>query len=370
MHTSPTTTKRVEFGIQRTPNGVIVRFFVAYSYKVVPEVFAMLKKFCGRAFRPSVANREHSTARGSQSSKFLEHQTQLAFTYSRGATTYAHASAVNVSDMNFVGHIAELDNKESRTLMKLCALHPLLGEDLFSRPANKSDTVLQNQLRTINQRSRAALDEFVRQSREAGVKLNFVHTDLLIRRESKSQITLLIDMHGCAISPRMDAFYLSPVDSVVCRSSLRRVLEFQDSLVLHNPAASIMADQPLIITCNACGSRQSVDVSSALDRIACSDAACCATARMLGTRDNGMHPGGNREYFGPIVPSLSNVWVGRVDRFVHKQSRAGLITATVFKIFSDSKKSVKPKLPVPDPRVQWTLLPLPTLQKSSGRSKD
>lgn len=325
----------------------------------------MNKFFCGISGRRKILQLRSacsiSAVKGIDA--ILELQADLSSLYSRSARPHGiSASAVALTS----GTKERLMNQSSadlRKLVKFAALHPDHGPDACAAVLDNMEQSTRKKLETVvtttSRRSRATLDTFISQSHVSRVLNDFVDVDLLVRRESRSQLTLLLDMHDANIDPKMDAFYLGAVDSVICRSEFRHVHSFQESLSFPNLAQSIINDRPISVSCSNCGSSSTFLLKDVKGRITCTNAACSDSSPFFDCSPHHLHPGGNRVYFGPSVPNLANVWIGRVDKFVHKNSRAGILTATVFKLCSDSSNRKKIPLPAPDPRVQWTILPFP-----------
>ena len=288
-------------------------------------------------------------------SPFAEAKLSLAREFTRNSSAFDPAHYHEELAPPVTPNVASvsLTPGESARISRLAASHPFFGTATISRlgktPGDENRTL----------RSRETLCELVGQLSRATNPGRFAHVDLLLRRDAKSEVSILVDLKHERIDPKMEAFYLAPIDSSVSRSALSFVTYFQPSLVFNNLAESLLKDSPVVADCTDCG-RQSVCVPGTSKHILCCNPAC-APSHIPPPLGKDFHPGGNRHYYGPAVPNMRNVWIGQVDRFVHQKSRVGIINATIFQLFHDPsvRRPKNVKLPYPDPRVQWTLLPIP-----------
>lgn len=209
----------------------------------------------------------------------------------------------------------------------------------------------------ITQLSRQALRKILLQSRVSGFSSDFVHVDLLLKRQSKMQLTVLIDM-AYQGNKNMSGFYLAPVDSSVTHSYLSKALGFSRSLRFIDLPHRLMLSDEVEVNCVKCDSKHIFSKSDCVGaNVICTTAGC--TDDVQPNLGSSLHPGGNRHYWGPTVPDLRNVWIGHVDQIAHKNDGVGIITASVFRLFRDPANTTrKITLPGPDPRVQWAIVPI------------
>lgn len=255
-----------------------------------------------------------------------------------------------------VEQLKTLPKREFLRISQLLAAHPdfhcdILGNVGTCKPADTKKFTL------LNSSSREAFKELVKQSDSSPVQSNFHHVDLLLRRDARSEVSLLVDLHREKLDPRLRGFYLAPIESAVSRSGFAAARYFQPSLVFRDLPITITNNGPVVADCSACGI-QTRFVAGSGAALVCSNPEC-APSKIPDMVPDTFHPGGNRHYYGPAVPNMRNVWVGVVDMLTHQGGRVGILNATIFQLFHDPsvKRPKNPKLPSPDPRVQWCLLP-------------
>jgi hypothetical protein len=207
--------------------------------------------------------------------------------------------------------------------------------------------------------------ELVAQCNETQIGAKYIHTDLLLKRDSKQQVTMLIDKTE-AEKTDMTSFYLCQVDTSVTKSILSRANGFDKSLIFINLAETLGNESPILASCTRCGqiSQWTENVPSYI----CQTANC--TPDILSySKQSVLNPGGGRHYWGPVVPNLRNVWMGLIEKKTktNRTDSLGILTATVFQVLKDpsSGRSKKVNLPSPDPRVQWCILPIHSSNSSS-----
>jgi hypothetical protein len=260
-----------------------------------------------------------------------------------------------------VAEPAPLDlNAQCRTSSaRLLALHPFLPPEFGSDGSSKG-RALENECHRISTASRSQLQYLFNSSRAPTVRSDFVHADIIVKRNSKQQLSLLVDMHHFPLK-NLAGIYLSPVETVVSRSSLSRVKLFDHDLYFPNLYRDIMSDAPIHFACTRCKKTHAVVENSIGDSIVCKTPLCVPSTNFSNPPTN-IHPGGNRHYWGPVVPDLRNIWIGTIDQLTHRNGRVGILTTSIFRLFKDPAiKSSKITLSGPDPRVQWTVLPIITV---------
>ena len=251
------------------------------------------------------------------------------------------------------------DPEERYSSAKLLSLHPFLSPGIDSSGSRK-DKELVNECNRITTMSRDRLQYLLKKSLVPAVRSDFVHADIIVKRNSKQQLSLLVDMHHFPLR-NLAGIYLSPVETVVSRSFLSRVKLFDNDLVFPNLYRDLMSDAHIKFTCTRCNTTHAVIESLIVDSITCKTPHCVPHTKYSHPPTN-IHPGGNRHYWGPVVPDLRNVWIGTIDQLTHRNGRVGILTTSIFRLFKDpGVKSSKIMLPSPDPRVQWTVLPIITV---------
>lgn len=255
-----------------------------------------------------------------------------------------------------VEQLKTIPNREFCNITQLLAAHPDFHCDILGNwgACTHADT---KKFTTLNSTSREAFKEFIKQLDSTPVQSKFHHVDLLLRRDARSEVSLLVDLHSEKLDPRLRGFYLAPIESAVSRSGLSAVRYFQPSLVFRDLPGTVTNNGTAVADCSACGI-QTRFVPGSGAALVCSNPEC-APSKIPDMVQDTFHPGGNRHYYGPAVPNMRNVWVGVVDKFTHQGGRVGILNATIFQLFHDPsvKRPKNPKLPSPDPRVQWCLLP-------------
>ena len=187
--------------------------------------------------------------------------------------------------------------------------------------------------------------------------LNFVHVDIIARRESKSEVTLLVDLQTWDRS-NLGMFFLCPVDQNLIlspRVSGKRL--WASSLEFNNLATNVQEDLPISATCTSCLTTSTFDSP---ENYLCSNLECHSSIPPPPPHD--IHPGGNRRYFGPVVPNIGRVWIGVTEKYERRTDRVGLIKATVYCLFHDQadvnrRGRIVRKFPTASPRIQWAIFP-------------
>jgi hypothetical protein len=225
--------------------------------------------------------------------------------------------------------------------------------EMHTRSKISSRTVSQTDITDGSTESRdthrMGLVRFANQSVSPSVRSEFMHVDLLLRREKRSQVALLVDMLEKGAG-RFTEFLIAPIDPRVSRSGFGNAKKFGSSLIFPNLVERLSKKQSVLGECQDCGKGTEFE-ESALAFM------CSGCEGMSEEFRESIHPGGTRHYWGPAVPWMSNVWYGSVEKLVHKRSRVGIMTAFVCQVFRDPSVR-RAKLPSPDPRVQWCLYPL------------
>lgn len=271
-------------------------------------------------------------------------QSEIAYRFSLHARIYKDEYSIRQEILNrtsFAGESADKVNAEDQLLL---STHPFFGAALCDS-GNETKACSMN-----------GLNQLIDQSRSPSVLNEFVHVDLLLRRQKKCQLTLLVDMQEVG-SREMSGFFIAPIDSRVSRSIFGQSREYGKTMMFPELADRIERSETVEGHCSECGKVTRFEEKDYSINYICM---YCKSPGV--TIADSINPGGNRYYYGPAVPSLRNVWYGMVDKFVNKASsncRVGIIHSTVYQIFKDPSagKEVS-KLPVPDPRIQWCMLPV------------
>ena len=244
---------------------------------------------------------------------------------------------------------------EKRRIVRQLSLHPLYDWS-GSLPDGLSPEICRHS-RIVTRSSRRALEKLLVQSQVSCISSDFVHVDLLLKRESKMQVSILIDM-AIQNNEQLVGFYLAPVDATVTHSFLSKALGYSQSLRFIDLSRRLMNSDELETHCIRCDRRHILSESDCVGvNISCCTPGCVDSVQP--SLDSSLHPGGNRHYWGPTVPDLRNVWIGHIDQIAHKNDRVGIISASVFRLFRDpANTSRRITLPSPDPRVQWAILPI------------
>ena len=255
-----------------------------------------------------------------------------------------------------------LSTGETKRVVVQVGSHPFLeltNREEFLSPIDKVYGPIPSLSRTLEAhgyRSRSNLQRFA-ESTVSQKYSDFLHVDIVARRESKSEVSLLIDLGELTI-PKLDSFFLFPVDpNLVLSKRTSGQRRWQRSLVFHGLGDSIAEDSPIIATCSDCQTTTHFDSPSDFD---CSNPTCPSRTAYGSPRD--LHPGGNRRYFGPVVPNMGRVWVGVTEKLERRSDNVGILSATVYSLFHDStdvnrQGRVSLKFPTASPRLQWSIFP-------------
>lgn len=255
----------------------------------------------------------------------------------------------------------ELNSAEVKRIVRHVGSHPVLRNDSKLELLESINRLygpipsLGEKLASFTDVAMRNLVHFLR-TRDIQSSSLFLHADVVARRESKCEVTLLIDLDSLAV-PKLDVFFLCPVDvnlTISPRTSGKRM--WQNSLVFKDLAHSVLLDQPIKATCSVCDT--SSEFSTQEEDYRCLNPTCAVSSRICPE----IHPGGNRRYFGPIVPDFGRVWVGITEKLERRSDRIGLIKATVYSLFHDPadvnrRGRVVLKFPTASPRVQWAIFP-------------
>jgi len=307
-------------------------------------------------FRGGLQFRAYSSRKALRLTDFhLEHKIHLAKLLTRHAQAYS-TDADFFSRESVTGAletIVSAKHPDTRKILDLVTSHPGVDIDQL-HDILSGDRLLANRSSENSAIARNTFSELASQTRQTKVRSRFIHADLLLKRDSKQQVTFLVDTTDLKAGP-FSNFLLCPIDSAVVRSSFSKFRSNCDSLVIHRLAESLMNELPISISCDHCGMHSTLAESDLID-FACPE----DTPAPPPLGHHILNPGGGRTYFGPIVPNLRNVWVGSMDKISHKRGeRIAIAIATVFQILKDPSavRSKKIQLPSPDPLVQWTILP-------------
>ena len=291
-------------------------------------------------------------------------KTRILSSFTAEAQVFGRHALINqrlnsVLEVNAFGRDSDPPSPES---LDVIFHHPHIDSE-FILSVHSSTAVERAKYQQIIADSRESLEVLVDQSTNTRVDSRFIHTDLLLKRDSKQQVTLLVDGNSFGQSDKK-GFYLCPVDTAVTRSNLRWADSFDRSLVFLNVTHSLAETSTIVARCDRCGrnSHWNESMLNSYASIKCQTVNCNPDLIHL-EKSSSLNPGGGRNYWGPIVPNLRNVWLGLVDNFRCKRTdHVGILTATVFRIFKDpsSGRSKKVNLPNPDPRIQWCILPIHT----------
>lgn len=284
-------------------------------------------------------------------------KSRIAKLLTSSAQIFGRHSVLSHSMHELMREFNSLNQKQHEVLISFIGLHPFMDEsDLVARD--------QSLLRSQVLGSRSTMDQLVALVEESRIETDVVHADLLLKRASKQQITLLVDMNDISVENlRRRGFYLFPIDAVVSRSNLNRVASIDRSLNFQRLSESLSAESVITASCARCAGEMRWNEES----LGFNTSMACGTLNCTPQLKNcspvhSLNPGGNRHYWGPVVPNLRNVWTGSVDQLTAKRGdRVGILNATVYQIFRDpsTTRSRKIQLPSPDPRVQWCLFPIP-----------
>jgi hypothetical protein len=273
------------------------------------------------------------------------HQSEIASRFSLLARIYKDEYSIRpaiLSGTSFADKSADKVNAEDQLLL---STHPFFGAELCGS-GNETRSCSMN-----------GLTQLIDQSKSPSVSSEFVHVDLLLRRQKKCQLTLLVDMQEVG-SREMRGFFIAPIDSRVSRSIFGQSREYGKTMMFPELADRIERNETVEGHCSECGKVTRFAEKDFPKKYICMYCKSPPGVTIAGS----INPGGNRHYYGPAVPSLRNVWYGMVDKFVNKASsncRVGIIHSTVYQIFKDpSAGKESAKLPVPDPRIQWCMLPV------------
>ena len=295
----------------------------------------------------------------------LQIKTIIANTLSSNSITSPSINSLrtltaNTSDLS-LGNI-RLSSAEIKRILRHVGSHPLLEltdrEELLSSIDQVYGPIpgLSRNLQEYGTRSSENLLHLYH-SRIYQSDGDFSHTDIIARRESKHEVSLLLDLSTKA-SPRITEFFLCPVEPNLAlspRTSEKR--RWQTSLVFQNLIESVSEDGPIIATCSVCKSTTQFDSPSHFE---CSSPDCAASANFASLKD--IHPGGNRRYYGPVVPHMGRVWVGVTEKLERRSDDVAILTATVYSLFHDQtdvnrRGRVSLKFPTASPRIQWAIFP-------------
>ena len=255
-----------------------------------------------------------------------------------------------------------LSSAEIKRTLRHAGSHPLLGLTNREQLLSSIDQVygpipgLSQSMQDYGNRSNQNLFQLYH-SRIYQSHGDFLHTDIIARRESKHELSILLDL-SLKESPRITEFFLCPVESNLAlspRTSGKR--RWQTSLVFKNLIESVSEDSPIMATCSVCKSTMQFDSAPHFE---CSSPDCAASANSVSLRD--IHPGGNRRYYGPVVPHMGRVWVGVTEKLERRSDDLGILTATVYSLFHDNtdvnrRGRVSLKFPTASPRIQWAIFP-------------
>jgi len=269
---------------------------------------------------------------------------------------------IDIESSNLIDtqHKLRLTLPETKRLARFLGSHPLLEMDtcerLFKTVRDKYEpklTVAENFERNLGH-ARLSLNRFLDCPPKIGLHH---HVDIIAKRQSKSELTLLIDKESDPIPNNLHSFLMSPVhQNLILSPRLRNVREWQKSMSFPNLAHAIDMDLPVQSICHDC------DTVSLGDTFACASMDCKGRTSLHQVTAS-INPGNNRQYFGPVVPTLGRVWVGVVDKMIHRNERIGLIQATVYSLFHDQadvnrRGRVALKFPNANPRIQWAIFPI------------
>ena len=277
---------------------------------------------------------------------------------------YAASRSLSTLDISAVEAVAR------RSILEFAFSHPELdGDAVFDKWKLESSEMSWISSHSMN--ARKAFAELIAQTEHTKLKSRFIHADLLLKRDSKQQVTILVDTADLR-SVNFKHFFFSPIDFNVMRSKLSSLSSSCSSLVLQKVPESLMEDLPIAVSCTDCDFQNSIRECELqtnppiLSRDDCKKVHHKSNLSCL-------NPGGGRTYYGPVVPSLRNVWLGSVEKFTQKKNeRLGIIIATVFQILKDPSagRSKKIQLPSPDPLVQWTMLPILQCEPNKPTTSD
>jgi DNA-directed RNA polymerase subunit RPC12/RpoP len=244
---------------------------------------------------------------------------------------------------------------EKKRLISLGTSHPVYGCELGTYIRSKFSI---SGSKTIpkptgdhegSQKSKSSYSSFLDASRATSTKVSshpFFHADLILKRDSKSEGSLVVDMAQSGFPVSLSSFLLSTVDVNLVQSRLHVA---SDCIVLPNLSESVSNSEIIHSTCMRC----STDFCSPSNAkfIACPS---CDSLAIPKTRSSNFDP--NRRYFGPVVPDYTNTWIGVTESLVHKNTRVGILHATMYNLTSPTPGVHK--LPSPHPRLQWVIYPL------------
>jgi len=255
----------------------------------------------------------------------------------------------------------ELSSTETKRIVRLVGSHPLLELNTRSDLVSSIDRLygpipsLVENLDALGRRSRDNLSTLLESTKTQNLS-QFNHVDIIARRESKCEVSLLLDLTNLNI-PKPDIFFLCPVESNIVlsqRTGGKRL--WQSSLIFQRLADSITNDELIQAVCSTCRTMTKFDDPQDFK---CSNPACESQSVTANIDD--IHPGGNRRYYGPAVPNMGRVWVGVTEKLERRSERVGILTATVYSLFHDSadvnrRGRVALKFPTANPRIQWTMM--------------
>jgi hypothetical protein len=182
-----------------------------------------------------------------------------------------------------------------------------------------------------------------------------------VKRQSRSEVTLLVDLESDPISDKMELFILCPVEqNLVLSPRTRNILVWQKSMSFSGLLHAIDDGNDIHGICDICGTKSEFRGSQVVSYV-CSVPGCVGHKDSQPVSADPIHPGSNRQYYGPVVPNTGRVWIGIVDKMSNR-GRLGLLTATVYSLFHDSadvdrRGRVALKFPTPSPKIQWALFP-------------
>jgi hypothetical protein len=242
--------------------------------------------------------------------------------------------------------------------VRLIGSHPLLDQTACESLFKPIDDLYEYRTERFEARvslARQSQSQFLSVPPRVGI---FKHVDIVAKRDSKSEVTLLIDFEADPIPDKMESFFLCPVEqNLILSPRTRQLRVWQKSMSFPDLMHAIDFGDTVKGQCDICNT---VTVFHEANTYTCSQSDCSGRDDLMKTVDS-IHPGNNRQYYGPVIPNLGRVWVGNLDK-ISKRGRLGLINATIYSLFHDGtdvnrRGRVSLKFPAASPKIQWALFP-------------
>lgn len=176
---------------------------------------------------------ERLHAKGAPIGKNRPSRPDIARKFTECARIYRNAHSESPESINVLDSENLVSDSEKAKLLRFSSLHPFFGEGLRGCDLQAYSA------------SRDRLAELLEQSRNPRVESGFMHVDLLLKRERKSHLAVLVDMlHAKALN--MKAFYLASIDSRVSRSHFGEAQAYGRSMIFSDLVGTIERGDPVV----------------------------------------------------------------------------------------------------------------------------